>query len=299
VKSNEPIGRQLRSLRQLRGLSLREVAEKTGCSLRHLCCLEHDRNSPTIGTLSTLLRAYGSTLAEFFVLNPPDPDTFHLHEQLQSIIASKRTDTLAAVQILLNNLQPDSNQFGGPSTAIMRARPAHKAKFGEPSANPTKLSRFVRRGKIFGCCPSTLVRWLGSREFTPAQAQAVLTHYGVSLADSGIKWQLRAGRSRVGVYARVAVPKLPETAQKELLRFKRTKRDVRDRDESVRETARVPTTGADIIKTLPQLRCQRERCGYVWVPRIGNPKRCPRCKQNWQKPLKDFRTGHPARQQPS
>ena len=50
-------------------------------------------------------------------------------------------------------------------------------------------------------------------------------------------------------------------------------------------------TPDELVVRLPQpVTCQRERCRHSWTPRVPDPKFCPRCKQPWRKPLKDFRT---------
>ena len=42
-------------------------------------------------------------------------------------------------------------------------------------------------------------------------------------------------------------------------------------------------------KTLNDLQCACQRCGYTWLPRIvDKPKRCPRCTSHlWATPRKD------------
>jgi len=29
------------------------------------------------------------------------------------------------------------------------------------------------------------------------------------------------------------------------------------------------------------------KCGYLWIPRVENPKLCPGCKQVWTKPHRE------------
>lgn len=36
--------------------------------------------------------------------------------------------------------------------------------------------------------------------------------------------------------------------------------------------------------TLQTLTCKR--CGTTWVPRVPNPKACPKCHQDWRTPPK-------------
>ena len=36
---------------------------------------------------------------------------------------------------------------------------------------------------------------------------------------------------------------------------------------------------------LPTVQCRRSNCGYVWVPRMTEPRECPKCKsKEWSEP---------------
>ncbi|KPC60544.1 cupin domain-containing protein [Streptomyces chattanoogensis] len=61
--ADEGIGRHLRRERQARGLTLEQLAEKTGLSRSYLSNVERDVNSPTINTLRTIVNALGTTLS--------------------------------------------------------------------------------------------------------------------------------------------------------------------------------------------------------------------------------------------
>ncbi|AJC53605.1 cupin domain-containing protein [Streptomyces sp. 769] len=61
--AGEGIGRHLRRERQTRGLTLEQLAEKTGLSRSYLSNVERDVNSPTINTLRTIVNALGTTLS--------------------------------------------------------------------------------------------------------------------------------------------------------------------------------------------------------------------------------------------
>lgn len=60
------IGAKLRALRQSRGMTLKDLAERTGTSTGHLSQLERDMASPSVKTLYVISRALGVTISEFF-----------------------------------------------------------------------------------------------------------------------------------------------------------------------------------------------------------------------------------------
>ncbi|MEU9125786.1 cupin domain-containing protein [Streptomyces sp. NPDC048506] len=61
--AGDGIGRHLRRERQARGLTLEQLAERTGLSRSYLSNVERDVNSPTINTLRTIVNALGTTLS--------------------------------------------------------------------------------------------------------------------------------------------------------------------------------------------------------------------------------------------
>jgi XRE family transcriptional regulator, regulator of sulfur utilization len=70
------LGKNLRRLREARGLSLRAIGEKSGFSASFLSQVENDQASPSISSLERIVGALDVTLAEFFqgVATPPSPD---------------------------------------------------------------------------------------------------------------------------------------------------------------------------------------------------------------------------------
>jgi transcriptional regulator with XRE-family HTH domain len=60
------IGTRLRELRRRRGLSVRELAVRSGISHSSISLIERDRMSPSVDTLSAVLDALGTTLTGFF-----------------------------------------------------------------------------------------------------------------------------------------------------------------------------------------------------------------------------------------
>jgi transcriptional regulator with XRE-family HTH domain len=68
------IGAVIRSLRQERGLSLRDVADRTGFSVSFLSLVERGRSSLALTSVYKLARAFGVDVTTFFETTPdPDP----------------------------------------------------------------------------------------------------------------------------------------------------------------------------------------------------------------------------------
>ncbi len=65
------IGKRIRQLRLQAGLTQEELANRTDLTKGFISQVESDTTSPSIATLEDLVRALGTTLAEFFQ-DPPD-----------------------------------------------------------------------------------------------------------------------------------------------------------------------------------------------------------------------------------
>lgn len=64
---NSDVGLKLRELRDRRGITLRELAVRSGISHSAISMIERGKISPTIETLACVLDALGTNLAGFFV----------------------------------------------------------------------------------------------------------------------------------------------------------------------------------------------------------------------------------------
>ena len=60
------IGQQVRALRKQSGMSIRQLAVKAGVTAAIISCIERDKNSPSIATLSKILNALQTNLQNFF-----------------------------------------------------------------------------------------------------------------------------------------------------------------------------------------------------------------------------------------
>jgi transcriptional regulator with XRE-family HTH domain len=71
---NAVTGRSLKAYRNQAGISLRELGRMTGTSVAYLVSIEKGTSSPTIATLSKILRALGTDLATFFSIAASEPE---------------------------------------------------------------------------------------------------------------------------------------------------------------------------------------------------------------------------------
>jgi transcriptional regulator with XRE-family HTH domain len=60
------IGQRIKELRSQRGLTLEEVAEKSGCTPGFLSQLERNKAAPSITTLYSIAEAFGVKVSDFF-----------------------------------------------------------------------------------------------------------------------------------------------------------------------------------------------------------------------------------------
>lgn len=60
------VGQRIRSFREERGWSLRELAERSGLSINAISLIERGENSPTVSSLHLLATALGVSISNFF-----------------------------------------------------------------------------------------------------------------------------------------------------------------------------------------------------------------------------------------
>lgn len=68
------IGERLKELRAAKGLSLREVARRSGLSATMISQVERDVTHPSLSTLRKLSAVFGESMASVFAEEPPDRD---------------------------------------------------------------------------------------------------------------------------------------------------------------------------------------------------------------------------------
>jgi len=86
----EEIGSRLRALRQLHGLSQRELAKRAGVSNAVISLIERNASSPSVGLLKKVLSGFPLSLAEFFSLeSAPRAQVFFAADELVEIAGGK------------------------------------------------------------------------------------------------------------------------------------------------------------------------------------------------------------------
>ncbi len=82
----DDLGRRLRRVRELNGLSQRQLAKKSGVSNASISLIENDRTSPSLGILKRVLDAVPISVSEFFALElPADSQVVYRSTELTQI----------------------------------------------------------------------------------------------------------------------------------------------------------------------------------------------------------------------
>jgi transcriptional regulator with XRE-family HTH domain len=80
------LGARLRALRELHGLSQRELAKRAGVTNGTISLIEQNRISPSVGSLKKVLDGIPISLADFFGLAPPrQPKMFFAADDMAEI----------------------------------------------------------------------------------------------------------------------------------------------------------------------------------------------------------------------
>ena len=66
MKTKGSVGNKLRTVREERGLSQRELAQRAGVSTNAISLIERDENSPSVSTLQNLAGALNVKMSYFF-----------------------------------------------------------------------------------------------------------------------------------------------------------------------------------------------------------------------------------------
>ena len=88
MKDPLAVGRRIKELRTIRGLSLRALAEKSGLSTNAISQIERGGNSPTVSSLHSLANALAVPITSFFE-QQGDGQVIHLKHQRRPISEAK------------------------------------------------------------------------------------------------------------------------------------------------------------------------------------------------------------------
>jgi transcriptional regulator with XRE-family HTH domain len=82
----EDVGLRLKRLRELHGISQRQLAKRSGVSNAMICLIEKGRTQPSLGLLKNILDTFPVSVAEFFSLELQQPArAFYRREELTEI----------------------------------------------------------------------------------------------------------------------------------------------------------------------------------------------------------------------
>lgn len=86
------VGARLKSLRQIYGLSQRELAERAGVTNATISLIEQNKVSPSVGSLKKVLDGIPMSLADFFALDlTPASRVFYRADELTEITSGPVT----------------------------------------------------------------------------------------------------------------------------------------------------------------------------------------------------------------
>ena len=111
------LGQRLRSLRQMNGLSQRELAKRAGVSNAQISLIEQNRTSPSVGMLKRVLDSIPISLSDFFAWqDTPREKVFFASEEMVELGRGKisyrqvgRDLTGRALQVLLERYAPGAD----------------------------------------------------------------------------------------------------------------------------------------------------------------------------------------------
>lgn len=85
---SESVGIKLRTIREERGLSQRELAQRAGISTNAVSLIERDENSPSVSTLQSLAAALNVKMSYFFDDHGPT-QVLHVKSENRPVISSR------------------------------------------------------------------------------------------------------------------------------------------------------------------------------------------------------------------
>jgi len=117
------LGTRIRSLRQARHLTLRDVAQRAGVTESFLSQVERDVASPSIATVHRIARALDLSIAQLFA---PDVDTGRVvrkearrrivYQGLKSVDEFLTANTAGRLQVILSTIEPGGGTGAEPYT---------------------------------------------------------------------------------------------------------------------------------------------------------------------------------------
>jgi len=129
------VPRRMRALRQSEGLTLGQIAARTGLSLGHLSKLERGIQVPTVGTLSSLAAAFGVEVVD--LVTDPDASPRHAAIAATATMTQKELRAIARPRLRIvegDGQAPPRKKARRTSRVRPTKRGAHRRKPGEDAA---------------------------------------------------------------------------------------------------------------------------------------------------------------------
>lgn len=132
-------GERLKRLRRSRGLSIRELARRSGVSHVSISLIERDRNSPSVSSLKAILDALDTTLSAFF--SDPLPEATPVVYRADELVELADGQSLSYRQVGRN--------LAGSAMMILHERYAPGADTGEsPYQHQAEEGGVVVEGRL-------------------------------------------------------------------------------------------------------------------------------------------------------
>lgn len=117
------LGSRIRTLRQARQLTLRDVAERSGVTESFLSQVERDVTSPSIATVQRIAHALGLTIAQLFAEEPVTGRVVRREARrridypgLKAVDEFLTADTNGRLQVILSTIEPGGGTGEEPYT---------------------------------------------------------------------------------------------------------------------------------------------------------------------------------------
>lgn len=120
---NDSLGERIRSIRDTRGHSLKQLAEATGLTQSFLSQVERDLTSPSVASLRKIAEALGTSVATFFAGGSPngrlvrkDARAVMLHPKRRWRDSLLTPGTNGKLQVILSEIEPGGGSGDEPYT---------------------------------------------------------------------------------------------------------------------------------------------------------------------------------------
>lgn len=148
------IGNRMKELRVHYGLTQQELADRSELSKGFISQLERNLTSPSIGTLLDIIQCLGTTPAEFFAEDTPEPIVFKNEDYFEKIDEENNSK----IEWIVPNAQKNSMEplrvTLKPNGRTMELKPSEAEEFGYVLKGTIRIvretkSHLVKAGESF------------------------------------------------------------------------------------------------------------------------------------------------------